>query len=493
MSQYNAQLPAELQRIIDKALEKDRNLRCQSATELKTDLMRLRRDMDSGGRKAVESTSGRAITPATSEKSIAVLYFENLSGAKEDEYLRDGITEDITTELSKIKGLKTFPRGMVLAYRDRPVTAGQVGQELGASYVLTGSLRRSGARLRFNAQLVDAATHFPLWSERYDREMKDVFEVQDDIAQKIADALRITLSPQEQQALATRPTEDLQAYDLYLRGRNYARRMSRQDLDFALQMFENAVSLDADFALAHAGIATVCAQYHYHYDRSKSWIDRAKVGAERASARGEAAPEVLLAQAWVAYGEGKFDDAIAFVRKALHINPDIESGYYLLGRLLFAAGRYQELVEIAEEALSHTGENYNTFIPIINAFGALGKNEAVRNVGHRLVEFLEGHLRKVPEDARARVLLAGNYASMSRPEDALREANLAMTLRPDDAMIMYNVACVFGELHRKDDALNAMRKAWEVGYRDAQWARQDPNLAVLHGDPEFERLYPAPQ
>jgi serine/threonine protein kinase/Tfp pilus assembly protein PilF len=488
--QYNSSLPADLQRIIDKALEKDRNLRYQSATELKTDLMRLRRDIESGPR-AVQSNSGRTTPVVESAKSIAVLYFENLSGVKEDEYFRDGITEDIITELSKIRDLKTFSRATVLTYRDKSVTPTEVGQQHGAAYALTGSLRRAGNRLRINAQLVDTKTDFPLWSERYDREMKDVFEVQDEIARAIAEALRITLSPQEKQALAAKPTEDLQAYDLYLRGRNYARRMSRQDLEFALQMFENAVSIDSNFALAHAGIASVCAQYHFHYDRSKTWIDRAKLAAERASARGQSAPEVLIAQAWVAYGEGKFDEALAFVRKALRINPDIESGYYLLGRLLFAAGRYLELAEIADEALSHTGENYNTFIPIRNAYGALGKTDALRNITQRQVEFFEAHLRKVPEDARARVLLAGDYASMKRTEDATREANLAMTLRPDDAMIMYNVACLFNDLDRKQEALNALRKAWDAGYRDAQWARQDPDLASLHGDPEFERLYPA--
>ncbi|MGI8735549.1 MAG: hypothetical protein ACR2LM_19880 [Pyrinomonadaceae bacterium] len=176
----------------------------------------MKRDLDSG-KHAADSSGMRRAASTLQDHSIAVLYFENLSGMKEDEYLRDGITEDITTELSKIKGLKTFSRAMVLAYRDKSVTAGQVGKELGASQVLVGSLRRAGARLRINAQLVDAATDFPLWSERYDREMKDVFEVQDEIAQKIASALRITLSPQEQQALSAKPTENLQAYDLYLR------------------------------------------------------------------------------------------------------------------------------------------------------------------------------------------------------------------------------------------------------------------------------------
>jgi non-specific serine/threonine protein kinase len=256
-NQVNTSIPPELGRIIAQALEKDRDLRYQSATDIKTALKRLKRDLESGRHSGESGASGiRARSGAASvhEHSIAVLYFENLSGMKEDEYLRDGITEDITTELSKIKRLRVFSRAVVLSYRDKPVTAGQVGKELGASYVLTGSLRRSDNRLRINAQLVDASTDFSLWSGRYDREMKDVFEVQDEIASKIAAALRITLSPQEQQALAAKPTENPQAYDLYLRGRNYARRVSRQDMQFALQMFENAVALDPAFSAAHAAI-----------------------------------------------------------------------------------------------------------------------------------------------------------------------------------------------------------------------------------------------
>ena len=306
VNQLNPSLPAELNRIIGQALEKDRDLRYQNATDLKTALKRLKRDLDSGsGRHAAESSAIRGRAASTlHDHSIAVLYFENLSGMKEDEYLRDGITEDITTELSKIKGLKTFSRAMVLAYRDKSVTAGQVGKELGASYVLAGSLRRAGARLRINAQLVDAATDFPLWSERYDREMKDVFEVQDEIAQKIAAALRITLSPQEQQALSAKPTENLQAYDLYLRGRNYARRVGRQDLQFALQMYENAVALDPEFALAHAGLANVCAQYYYHFERQQQWIDRAIAATQKASANGHDAPEIQLAEALGAFCRG---------------------------------------------------------------------------------------------------------------------------------------------------------------------------------------------
>jgi len=410
----------------------------------------------------------------------------------EDEYLRDGITEDITTELSKIKGLKTFPRAMVLAYRDKSVIAGQVGAELGAKYVLVGSLRRAGARLRINAQLIDATTDFPVWSERYDREMEDVFEVQDEIAQKIAAALRITLSPQEQQALSAKPTENLQAYDVYLRGRNYARRVGRQDLLFALQMYENAVALDPEFALAHAGLAKVCAEYYYHFERQQKWIDRAIIATQRASATGHEAPEIECAKAWVLFAEGNYSEAVDKMGKALEQTPDLDGGYYLLGRALFAAGRYQEIVDMLEEAMVHSSENYNTTVPIHNALGALGKQDALKNYAHREIAIFEEQLKKVPEDARARVLLAGRYAMQGRCEEAKKEVDMAMILRPDDTMILYNSACAFCEMDMLEDGLKAIKRAWEAGFKDAVWTRQDPDLQLLHGHPEFEQLYPPP-
>ena len=491
MEQINPSLSAEFGRIIGQALEKDRDLRYQNATDLKTSLKRLKRDLDSGRHSGETSAIHSTRSPQTlHEHSVAVLYFENLSGMKEDEYLRDGITEDITTELSKIKRVKTFSRAMVLGYRDKSVTAGQVGKELGASYVLAGSLRRAGNRLRINAQLVDAATDFPLWSERYDREMEDVFEVQDEIASKIAAALRITLSPQEQEALAAKPTDNLQAYDLYLRGRNYARRVGRQDLQVALQMYENAVALDSDFALAHAAVANVCAQYYYHFDRQQQWIDRAIAATKKASSGGNDAPEIRLAEAWVDFAEGRYEAAVEKIRAALERDPDLDGGYYLLGRALFEAGRYQEIAEVMEDALAHAGENYNTTIPIHNALGALGKKEALKNFIHREIAVFEEHLKKVPEDARARVLLAGDYAMQGRLEDAKREADMAMALRPDDTMILYNTACAFCAMNNPKDAMVALKKAWEGGNRNSAWTRQDPDLAILHGDPEFEKLYP---
>jgi serine/threonine protein kinase/Flp pilus assembly protein TadD len=491
VTNYNPSLPPEVGRIIGKTLEKDRNLRYQGATDLKTDLLRLKRDLDSGPRRTTESSDSRRATAAPPDRSIAVLYFENLSGVKEDEYLRDGVTEDIITDLSKIKGLKIFSRSTVLSYRDKNVTPVEIGRQLNAAFVLTGSMRRAGNRLRINAQLVDTATDFPVWSERYDREMKDVFEIQDELARNIADALRVTLSPQEQQALAVKPTGDLQAYDLFLRGKSYARRLTRQDMEFALQMFENAVAIDPRFAVAHAAIANVCAQYHYHYDRTAKWLERAGTAAQRAMALNPDAPEVAVASAWILYADSKFEQAIAKVRHVVDKKPDCEGAFYLLGRALFAAGQYQELVWMADAAIAASGDDYNVYIPIVNAMGALGKTEALRNLSMQEIEVLEKHLREVPEDARARTLLAVDYADIGRTDDANREANLAAALRPNEATVLYNLACVFCKLGRTEDAVAALSRAWDGGFQDPAWARRDPDLAALHGHPDFERLYPA--
>jgi non-specific serine/threonine protein kinase len=489
--QSNPGVPPELGRILGKALEKDRNLRYQTATDLKTDILRLKRDLESGHKRAADGEESRGSGASrTATRSVAVLYFENLSGVKDDEYLRDGITEDIITELSKIRGLNTFSRPTVLAYRDKSVTPAQIGRELNAAYVLGGSLRRAGTRLRINAQLVDTHTDFPLWSERYDREMKDVFEVQDEIARKIAEALRITLSPQEQEALATKPTDNLQAYDLYLRGKSYARRLTRQDLEFALQMFDSAVSIDPSFALAHAAIAKVCAEYHYNFQRDSTWIGRAMAASQRAVALKPDLPEVQIANAWVLYAGNQYEDAVRAARQAIERKRDCDGAYYLLCRAMFASGRYQDVADIAETAIEGSGDDYNVYVPVVNALAALGKDEAQRNIRQRRIIALETHLKPVPEDARARTLLASDYVSVGRNDDAMRECNLAIALRPNEATVLYNVACIFCQMNKKVEGLDALKKAWTAGFRESDWARRDPDLSLLFGEPEFEKLYP---
>jgi serine/threonine protein kinase/tetratricopeptide (TPR) repeat protein len=475
----NPNLPPGLEPILNRMLEKSPRARYESAARLKADLQQLKRDSDSGRTAAVA---------APAERSLAVLYFENLSGAKEDEYFRDGMTEDIITELSKIKDLKVFPRAAVLSFRDQAVTGPQVGQQLNARYVLTGSLRRAGNRLRITAQLVETGSGHAAWAERYDRELKDVFEVQDEIARNITQALRITLSPHEERAITHKPTESTQAYDFYLRGRSYARRVTRTDLEFALQMFERAIELDSGFALAHAGVANVCGEYYEWHEHDERWIARGAAAAERALALEPQLPQALLAQGRIAYALKRYDQGIRLTQQAVARKPDCEGAYYVLARAYIASGHPEEAARLTEAAVAANGDDYNVYVPLTVAAERQGDKEGARKLHERVLAALEQQLTLVPEDVRARILLAANLAWFGRVDEAVQALQIAVALRPNDSNILYNAACTYGILQKKQEALDLLKKLHAMGHLNKGYARQDSDLESLHGDPEFEAL-----
>jgi non-specific serine/threonine protein kinase len=480
----NPALPLELDRTIQKAMEKDRRLRYQSAAELRSDLLRLKRDLDSG-KSAAASGHQRATAPQP-ERSVAVLYFENLSGSKDDEYFRDGMTEDVITELANIGEIRVFPRQSVLGYRDKPASPAQVGTDLKAAYVLGGSLRRAGTRLRVNANLVQTATGMTVWAKRYDRELQDVFEVQDEIARSIAEALRVTLSPQEHDAIAAKPTENLEAYDCYLRGRNYTR---RENLEFAMQMFEKAISLDPGFALAHSGLGNICGLIYEIHDHQPRWIERGLEACDRALAIDPNLAEALSARARIFYAEKKFDEAIRYAKLAIGRKADCEGAYTVLARTYFSSRRLEEGVALLDSALAASGDDYNVYVPFLNMLGKLGRTEERKALQARMRKVLEQQLDLVPEDVRARILLAGNYAEVARRTDAVRELERAVTMRFNDPNVLYNAACTYGIMNMKQEALGMLKKAKAAGYANLDWATNDPDLACVHDDPEFKQMF----
>ena len=347
--------------------------------------------------QSVLETSGGAESHAREEKagdlSVAVLYLDNLSRAAEDEYFRDGMTEDITTELTKIRSLRVFPRAAVAAYRDRNPPAREVGEQLQATHVLGGTLRRSGSRLRVTVQIVETRTGHSVWAERYDRELEDVFGVQEDIARRIAQALRITLSHQEDETISSKPTENLQAYDYFLRGRSYSRQQRRE---FALEMFERALALDPSFALAHAGIANICAMQFYLESHDERWLERAVEANARAFALDPELPEAFVARARILYARGEYEGSVEAARKAIALKHDCESAWDILGRGLFASDRWEEAAALVDEAVEANGEDYNVYIPYGNALEALGREAAAGALSERHAAALERQARVGP-------------------------------------------------------------------------------------------------
>jgi serine/threonine protein kinase/Flp pilus assembly protein TadD len=486
--ELNARLPLAMENILGKALEKDPDLRCQTSAELRADMKRLSRDLESNRRPATErGVKGSGAYPVPSKrKSVAVLYFENQSGAKEDEYFRDGITEDIVTELSKIAQLETFPRSEMLAFRDKPVSALQVGQQLDAGYVLEGSIRRAGNRVRITAQLVEVSTRHSVWAERYDRQLEDVFAIQEEIARSIAQALRITLTPQEEKTIARRPTENPQAYDFYLRGRSYAR---RENLDYSLQMFEQAIQLDPNFALAHAGIAHLCGLVYEIREQNPKWIERGLAACDRATALAPDLPEVLVARARICYAQKKYEETALLAWRAIERKPDCEGSWNMLGRAYFSTGRNEEAAALTERAIEANGDDYNTYIPFSRALEGLGRKEHAEQVRQRMVKILRQQLELVPEDVRARILLANSLACSGQDADeSMRHLQTAVALRPGDPNTLYNAACTYGILGKKNQAFESFKKAVEAGYNNMNWATKDPDLGCLHDDPAFQKL-----
>jgi len=482
----NPEISPELEHVIAKLLEKDRHVRYQHASDLRADLLRLQREKSTSG--PVVPAQPVSATSARQEVSLAVLYFENLGGAKEEEYFRDGITEDVITELTKIRGLRLFPRSAVLPYRNKPMSAPKIGQQLNTAYLLDGSLRRAGNRVRVNVQLVETRTGHSIWAERYDRELKDIFDVQDDIGRSIAQALRITLSPQEESEIARKPTEDPHAYDYYLRGRSYARRCTRPDLECAVQMYEHAISLDSDFAPAHAGLANVCGLFYDWHEQDAVWLEKGHAACERALSLEPGLPEALAAGARICWAQHKYEDAIRDARSAIERKPNCEGAYWTLGQALFSTDRCEEAVALTSRALEASGDDYNTYIPFEAAAERLGQMESARRLRQQQIHAMQQHLEWVPEDVRARILLAINYAFFKNETDAMQELRKAIALRPNDANILYNAACVYGVLQKSADALTLLKRASAAGLSKWDWVARDPDLACLQGRPEFHRI-----
>ena len=485
----NPGLPSELDRIIGKALEKDPDLRYQGASELLSDLKRLKRDSDSGREAAARS--GHSFEPTAAphaERSVAVLYFENLSASKEDEYFRDGMTEDIITELSKISQLRVFPRAEMLAYRDKPVTAAQVGQEVGAAYVLGGSLRRAGNRLRITAQLVETRTRHSVWAERYDRQMEDVFAIQDEIAQSIARALQVALSDQEKQAIAKAPTTNVEAYDYYLRGRQFFHQFRRKGFEFAQQMFERAIEIDPTYARAYAGIADCCSFLYTYWHASTNTLEQADAASRKAL---ELDPD--LAEAHASRGlavslRKLYDEAAQEFEAAIRLDPKLFEGYYFYARARFAQGKMEEAAHLYEQACNVNPEDYQAPTLLAGTYTSLGRTADSVAARHRALKIIEKHLELHPDDARALYLGAAGLTNIGERQRALDWTRRALAIEPDDPGVLYNVACNYSLLGRPEEAIECLEKAIANGFGFKQWIEHDSDLDPIRSHPRFQTL-----
>ena len=438
--------------------------------------------------QSAPATSGDAVPELAPEKSVAVLYFENLSGDKEDEYFRDGMTEDVITELAKIKDLRLFPRSAVLVFRDKPLPVTEVGQQLRAAFVLEGSVRRAGSRLRITARLAETRTGHSVWAERYDRQLEDVFTIQDEIAQNIARALRVMLSDTERREIEKVPTRDVQAYDYYLRGRQVVYQFRRQGLEFARQMFARAIVMDPSYAAAFAGVADVSSFLYMYFEASKDNLREAATASHRAI---DLDPESAEAHASRGLAESlnkNYQDAEKEFKTAMQLNPTLFDPCYFYARSCFAQGKMEEASDWFKKASGLNPADYQALSHFAMCLRYLDRHEDARKANEDALRVMERHVELYPEDARALYLGATALLLHGDRDRCLEWLGRALAIDPEETTILYNVACTYSLLGEEDQALGLIEKAIRNGYGHKEWLENDPDFTSLRDHPRFQAL-----
>jgi len=477
-SRTNPRIPRELEQIILKALEKDPRTRYQTAASIRGDLQRLKHD----------SGSGRAAAASPAEKTLAVLYFEHLSGSKEDEYFRDGVTEDLITELLKIKQLQVFSRSAMLPFRDKGMSAQDVGRQLNAAFVLEGSMRRAGNRLRINAQLVETRTGHGLWGERYDRQIEDVFAIQDEIVQSIAGALKVMLSDQEKREIQKAPTADVRAYDYYLRGRQYFHQFRRKTIEFAQQMFSRAIEIDPNYARAYAGLADCHSHLFFWWTANQADLHAAEAASRKAL---ELDPE--LAEAHVSRGVSfslskLFGEARKEFETAIRLNPKLFEAYYFFGRACFAEGKLAEAAELFERASEVNPDDYQGPALVSSVYLGLGRSTEAEVASRKGLRVILRHLDLHPDDARALYLGANLFCHLGERDKCLDFTRRALAVDPEDPGVLYNVACIHSKVGNAEQAIDCLERAVKNGFAQKGWIEHDADLDSLRSNPRFQAL-----
>ena len=466
--------PLHLRTLIHQLLQKDPGQRPASAAEVATVL-----------RGAMASTASHEI-PA---KSIAVLYFENMSSDRESDYICAGITEDIITDLSKLSELRVVSRTDMLPFRNKEVNIRQVGEALRVNYVLEGSVRKAGNRIRVTAQLIKARDGYHLWADRFDGMVDDIFDLQNEVAHKIAAALQVSLTESDEEQLAKKPTDDLRAYDSYMRGREYLARRGKKNTESALRMFEDAIAIDARFAGAYAGLAEACTYMYEWYDGAGSWLGRAIEMNQKALESDPASVEARFGIAMVYYHQGRFAEAKRNFLAVVHADSLGVLPRLRLGMIAERSGDLPEALAQYQAAATLRPHDDESWRILAALHRKLGDRESAQNAAIHVVEITTRKLEASLEDVVMLSRLAEAYARFGGKEETHAIIRRVLEVDSSDALALYHLACAHALLGEGLHAVQFLQRAYANGYRAvAHSATTDSTFDEARGLPEFQRL-----
>jgi adenylate cyclase len=429
--------------------------------------------------------TAKADPAAAAKPSIAVLPFNNMSGDPEQEYFSDGITEDLITDLSKVSGLSVMGRNSVFTYKGKAMKLQQTAAELGVRFLLEGSVRKAGQRVRITAQLIDGNDGLHLWAERYDRDLNDIFALQDEITKAIVDQLKVKLLPEEKKAIGTVPTNNVEAYELVLMARHYDYSGSVADSKAALRFAERATAMDPNFAEAWALVAISQSNLHELIGREENGLD----AAERALTLNPNLATAHAAKGRALAGLGRHDEAMAFHAESLRLNPDSFDAHYLYGRTCTQLGRAEIAIRHLEKAAALFESDYHALALTSQSYIQLGRHEEALDADRRALARIERAVTRRPDDTSALIAGACHLARCGEVERATRWANRALLVEPDDPNGLYNLACAFTLMGERDRAIGFLERS--LGLQSPQfitWAKNDSDLDNLRDHPRYQAL-----
>ncbi len=466
--------PAHLRTLILNLLQKDPAQRPQTAADVAT-LLR-------GGAAAAQQ--------AVPAKSIAVLYFENMSSERESDHICAGITEDIITDLSKVNELRVVSRTDMLPFRNKEVNIRQVADALRVNYVLEGSVRKAGNRIRVTAQLISATDGYHLWADRFDGMVEDIFDLQNEVSHKIVDALKVSLTDSEEESLAKKPTDDLRAYDFYMRGREYLARRGKKNTETAIRMFESAIGIDDQFAGAYAGMAEACSYMYEWYDGASSWLARAIEMNQRALEHDPDSVDARFGIAMVYYHQGRLSEAKRNLLAVVQADQRHMLAHLRLGMIAERTGHLPDArtqYQAAATLRPHDDDPWR-FLGALQR--KLGEVEAAQTSAINVIEITSRKLEASRDDVVLMSRLAEAYARFGGKEETRAIVRRVLELDPADGLAMYHCACAHAILGETSQALQFLRRAFDGGFRAAvtHSAANDSAFDSIRETPEFRHL-----
>jgi serine/threonine protein kinase/Flp pilus assembly protein TadD len=474
-SQLDRKIPHQVDSVVRRMLEKDRDQRFQNMEEVVRGLQSARGDIETAANGA-------------KKKAIAVLPFENISADKENEYFGDGLTEELIANLSRLKEMRVISRTTTMQYKGTKKDIKTIGRELGARYIMEGSVRKFQDNLRITAQLIDVEADEQLWAETYKGKLADVFDIQEQVSKQIVDALMLKISPTEKVVLTKRPTLNAEAFDCNLRARDFLYRFTKNSVQFAIQLFQRAIELDARYAGAYAGLGEAYAILYQNFDRRDSWLDKAIESSLKALMY-----DSTLAEAYASLGlaylhKKSIEEAVTATQKAIDLDPGNFLGYWILGRTYHMTDRDNEAVAMFKKVTELNPDFYAAYSDLQIVYERLGDKEKFQEAIQAGLQVYPRYLSAHPDDARAHMFYGANLAQSGRNEEGKVEAAKAIELSPGDPVMMYNAACFYALMGEKHLAIDSLKNSIAAGNENYEWLKRDPDLDSIRNEPEYLEL-----